>query len=414
MTDADPRRAHAARPHVLIVNQHGDNRGDEAAMRAMLAGLDRRLPGARFTVLHQFNDPAESAVATPQPVTYLPIRLPVVEALRLAAAAMLLAGRLPARSLAGPVGRRILDAYDDADVVVSAPGGPYFGDLYADHEAVHWFFVWMARVRRTPLALYAPSAGPFRNRFLNPVRRRGYRWFDRVVVREERSASHIRELVPGLEVEVTTDSALQDDPARVAPPDAGTSKGDVLRVAAAFRDPGATRAAHDAAVIAGLSALAERGPCRVTLLPQVHGRHRDTPYLEELAAQLRARGVDVQVAPESADSDEQRAIVAASDLVVAGRYHPAVFAVGAEVPVVVVPYEHKAHGLAEAAGLDEWVIDVSELTGERLAERLGALASRADEVRGILAERSPELRALSGRTSDVVAALVADRRPAAS
>lgn len=408
MSAADSEPTSRSRPHILIVNQHGDNRGDEAAMRAMLAGLDSRIPGARFTVLHQFNDPAESAVTTPQPVTYLPIRLPVVEALRLAAAVVLVAARLPGRRVAGPIGREIIDAYDDADVVVSAPGGPYFGDLYADHEAVHWFFVWMARARHTPLALYAPSAGPFRNRFLNPVRRRGYRWFDRVVVREERSAAHLRELIPGLDVEVTTDSALQDDPARTAPSAPSGSSGG-LRIAAAFRDPGARRAVHDDAVVAGLSALADRVPSRVTLLPQVHGRHRDTPYLEELAARLRARGVEVEVAPESADSDEQRAIVAAADLVVAGRYHPAVFAVGAEVPVLVIPYEHKAHGLAEAAGLDEWVIDVSTLTGERLVERLIDLEERADEVRAVLADRSPALRALSARTSDIVAELIGDR-----
>ena len=44
--------------HVVITNQHGDNRGDEAAMLAMLAGLEARLAPVRFTVIHQFADPA--------------------------------------------------------------------------------------------------------------------------------------------------------------------------------------------------------------------------------------------------------------------------------------------------------------------------------------------------------------------
>lgn len=44
-------------PGVVVVNQHGDNRGDEAAMRAMVTRLSQGLPGAQFTIVHQFSDP---------------------------------------------------------------------------------------------------------------------------------------------------------------------------------------------------------------------------------------------------------------------------------------------------------------------------------------------------------------------
>ena len=43
--------------NILIVNQHGENRGDEAAMRAMFRGLEKKLKEVKFTLIVQFQDP---------------------------------------------------------------------------------------------------------------------------------------------------------------------------------------------------------------------------------------------------------------------------------------------------------------------------------------------------------------------
>lgn len=394
-----------AGPQVLIVNQHGDNRGDEAAMRAMLNGLAERLPGARFTVVHQFNDPDVSCVDVEQDVTYLPINIPILDAGRLALAE--LAGRcgLDVGRMAGPTAQRLRDAYDAADLVVSAPGGPYFGDIYGGHEPVHWFYIWMAHRRGLPLVLYAPSVGPFDNRLLNRMRRRGFGWFDDVTVREDRSAEMLRALVPGLEVVVTADSALQQP---VSGSGSATDAPDrPLRIVGALRradDDGAD--AKDAAYVEGLAALARERPIELVLLPQVHGVHRDAPYQQGLVDALIERGVDAQLADEVLDSNQQRRLIADADVVIAGRYHPAVFAVSAGVPVLVIPYEHKSVGLADAAGLDEWTLDLDDLDATRLETRLQALVDRSDEVRSTLGDRGSELSARAAGSSDRAAALL--------
>ena len=402
----DPGRG----PLVLIVNQHGDNRGDEAAMRGMIAGLVARWPDARFTVIHQFNNPSESCVPIPEVTDYLSLRLSPLNLARLMLVSVLVRLGVPVRRFAGASGRRILEAFDSADVVISAPGGPYFGDIYAGHEVVHWFFVWLGHVRGLPLALYAPSAGPFANSWLAPLRRRGFRWFDLIALREQRSARLLETFVPGLEIVVTADAALQDDPLKFRHEDADVTRDDgVLNVVAAFRRPDDRQERHDQAVVDGFAALAGRTPVSITLLPQVHGQHRDQPYLESLAQTMSAHGIRARVVDEHTDSDEQRALVAAADLVVAGRYHPAVFAVASQIPVLVIPYEHKAHGLAEAAGIDRWTIDVRAVTSDKLRSLLLGLHDHAEEARRILAETGPELRARAALTSDLVAALLPSR-----
>ncbi len=400
-------RARDDATHVVVVNQHGDNRGDEAAMRAMVRGIGDRVKAPAFTIVHQFAD-ADSEVELDYPVTYLSMRLPVVEYVRLVAFAALHAVRCRLPRVAGKKGREIIRAIGVADLVVSAPGGPYFGDLYADHEMVHWLYVWMARSAQRPLALYAPSCGPFEHRLLNVVRRRGFRWFDSISLREQRSADLLSRLT-GMEATVTTDAALQD---LVAPADRRTyaNAHERLLVVAA-RDPGQDqREPHDRSLVAAIDRMCESQPTSVVFLPQLHGRaHRDAPYLAELAGQVAA-AARTRVASDTLDSVAQRSLIATADFVIAGRYHPAVFAISSATPVLVIPYEHKAMGVAEAAGIGPWATWVTDLEPERLAERAHALVQHADEVRAQLEEASVRLQELSSQSSDLTVGLLESRR----
>jgi colanic acid/amylovoran biosynthesis protein len=392
---------HPGTTHIVVVNQHGDNRGDEAAMRAMVREVGDRVDSPRFTIIHQFAD-ADSEVQLDHPATYLRMRMPLWEYVRLSAfaVAQLLGLRLP--WLAGREGRRIVEAMSDADIVVSAPGGPYFGDLYANHEAVHWLYVWLAHKAGRPLALYAPSCGPFENRLLNPLRRRGFRWFHSIALRESISAGLLHGLT-GLSAEVTTDSALQDvvpaaDRSRYA-------QDHELLLVVSVRKPTEARERHDEAVVAAIDRVCKSRPTSVVLLPQLHGRtHRDAPYLTTIAERITA-AQRVEVAPETLDSRGQRALIAAADCVIAGRYHPAVFAISSATPVLVIPYEHKAMGVAEAAGIGSWATWVADLDPERLGDQALALLDD-EEVRSVLEDAGVRLRELSTRTSEMTTRLL--------
>jgi colanic acid/amylovoran biosynthesis protein len=404
--------------HVLIVNQHGDNRGDEAAMLAMLDALADRLAPVRFTVLHQFNDPENSAKAGGHEVQFLPLAPRDVRLVRLALATVLRVMHLPWQWAGGAHARAVFGAYDSADLVVSAPGGPYFGDLYAWHEPLHWWYVLLARVFKRPAFLYAPSGGPFRRRWLSPARRFVYRTFDGIVLREQRSAEHLRALFGrrGIPFDVTIDTALgatvtplpRADWPGVAPP------GDTRLIVVSAIDyayPDApdremARARHDDALLAALERAADKlAPAHVVLMPQVHGRHRDAPYLERLAARLRP-DVSREVLNEDVESRVQQRIFAAADLIVAGRYHPAVFSVLAAVPAICVAYEHKSLGLMEAAGLRDMAVPIDEVTTERLNPLVDRAVEDAPRIRDQLEHARVGLREQALRTADLASALV--------
>ena len=400
--------------HVLVVNQHGDNRGDEAALHAMLRGIEQRVGEVRFTVIHQFADPS-AGPALRRDVEWIPLRIPPLEGLRIVLYAFLRMVGLRPKFLLGRIGKATIAAYESTDVVVSAPGGPYFGDLYAGHEPVHWLYVWMARLHRKPCMIYATSAGPFRLRPANPFRRFTYRLCDRVIVREQISADHIRALFGarrrGVEVEVTIDAALQES---VAP----APRGDRQRIVVsainwAYKDDtnvAARRENYDESVVEAIVALAADAASEVVFVPQLHGSvHRDTPYLQTLVDRLVARGranLDASVFDENNDMLAQRALFASADWVIAGRYHPAVFALSAGVPQLCLPYEHKATGVMAAAGLSDVVVPIEDVSPARLVETVAHLKAHRDDIVSRSREAADRLAAVSARTSDAVAELL--------
>jgi polysaccharide pyruvyl transferase WcaK-like protein len=286
----------------------------------------------------------------------------------------------------------------------------------------------MARLHRKPCMIYATSAGPFDLRWANPFRRFTYRMCNKVIVREEISAGHIRGLFSRrrnvfsrrrgeVDVEVTIDSALQE---AVAPAQRGNAQRIVVSaINWAYKDdahPEMRRDNYDNSIIEAIIALAHDVEsencveCEVFLVPQLHGAvHRDTPYLETLADRLNARGLghlNVQVFDESRDMLAQRALFASADWVIAGRYHPAVFAVSAGVPQLCIPYEHKATGVMQAAGLSDVVVPIDEVTPDRLRAVVGHLRANRNDVVARSVQAASRLAALSGRTSDAVVELL--------
>ena len=400
------------KPHVLVVNQHGDNRGDEAALLAMCAGIEAELGPTQFTVIHQFNNAAAGPMLRPD-AQWITLKLPKFEALRILVYICLRIFGLRPHFLLGSLGKKTITAYETADVVVSAPGGPYFGDLYIGHEAVHWLYVWIAKLHRVPSMLYATSAGPFQKKWANPFRRYTYRCFSRLFVREEISAEHIRGLFVGrrrnVNIEVSVDSALQ---VSVVPIDRLPEEDQLIVVSAIHwpypndPSPQLRQKEYDTSVVEAIKIFADGRPTQVVFVPQLYGSiHRDTPYLEGLVRQVPT-DIRCEVLSETKTSNEQRAVFAAADWVIAGRYHPAVFAVSAAVPLLCIAYEHKATGVLQTAGVPDAVLSIEKVSVEVVRAKAQELLAGKADLSARLQLAQVALREVSSRTSVAVAEVV--------
>ena len=323
-----------------------------------------------------------------------------------------------------PTMRKIIAAYERTDLVVSAPGGPYFGDIYANHEIVHWWYVLLGRLFRKPVYLYATSAGPFRNRLLNPVRKIMYRKFARIVVREDFSAQYVCDLLgPGSQVEVTADSAIQVSLTAYSRDRYFVGERATLAhkflVAVSLNnysypgaaDPEALRQNYNKVMTELLIYLAEQRDCHFLFLPQLYGRvHDDAPFLREMGDRLPA-GVSWEIVDPRADSDMQRRFFAMCDLHLASRYHPAIFGNTGLVPGLCIYYEHKALGFMQQLGLERYAVDIRQLEIAQLRGVIDELLQNRDEIVQHLERSVPQLRQHARRTTELAVGLLRESQP---
>ncbi len=392
-------------------------------MRAMLGSFVEELGDVSFTLLYQFQD-RSLRLSFRENVRDLPIVIPPREALGMVMFGAARRGGVSVEGLLGRTTRAIIDAYEKADLVVSAPGGPYFGDIYRNHELVHWFYVWLAALYQKPLFLYAPSAGPFETTWLNPIRRRLYREFDVLCAREELSASYIRGLLgEGADVHVTADSALQQafDAMPRSEYFGGDRSGlaDKFLVAVSLNDYGypgdadvaAKKRNYDDAMVEVLGHLAKRRDSHLLLLPQLYGRaHRDAPYLERMGRRLPSE-VSWEVVDGNLDSDDQRRIFAMCDLHLASRYHPAIFGSSGLTPGICIYYEHKALGFMQQLGLERFAFDIRNVGAPELCTALDEVLERREELVSLLEARIPPIREASRQTTKLAVDLLRRAMP---
>jgi polysaccharide pyruvyl transferase WcaK-like protein len=420
----------SARPvRVLILNQHGDNRGDEAALRAMLAGIEARAPGpVSFTVLHQFRG-GVVYISVPHDLQWISLVPNLVEAGRLALCSALFALGLRWKGALGPWGRSVIDAYERADIALSAPGGPYFGDLYASHELVHWLYIWLAHRHRLPTMLYAPSVGPFRKRLRNPLRRWLFSTFRTVALREPFSVAYLTGLFgtrrgadprvgSALSPILVTDSAVQRPlPAYTRAEYFGATRSALAeRVLVAVSvldwgypghaDPAAAKARYEQVVLEALVHLHRRHSAHLLLAPQLYGAvHTDVPFLRGLIARLPS-DVSWELVDPEADSDHQQRVFGMADIYFASRYHPQIFAINGGVPGVCIYYQHKALGFLTQCGLERFAFPIDNLDGVAVRAALDEAIERRAELRAHIAAALPALRAASARSSELVVELL--------
>jgi colanic acid/amylovoran biosynthesis protein len=408
-----------SRKRIVIVNQHGENRGDEAAMRAMIRGLDMELGGGvDFDVVVQFRD-RSLRIPFEQTVRLHHMVMPIGEIALLGLYAVGRALGLDARLLLSHGSKKIIAAIERADLVVSAPGGPYFGDIYASHEPLHWLYVWLAKLYRKPLFLYAPSVGPFNKVVHNVFRRRVFRMFDGLCVRESRSLAHLQELLgPLANIHLTADAAIQDviEPYQKSDyfQDERAALADKLIVAVTgmqYRypgdpDPAVQRASFTEVFLACMEHLAVRKDCHFIFLPQLYGKaHDDTLYHELLGKRLSA-GTSWEVVPADFDSDRHRRVFGMADLCLASRYHPQIFATTSGVPGVFPCYEHKQFAYLEAVGMHEFALDIRKLEADALCAKLDEVIDRREELAETLRERTSILREASRESTRLAVGLL--------
>lgn len=303
--------------------------------------------------------------------------------------------------------REDLAHYETADVVVSV-GGTYLVESYVlDHR---FFEFGIALALGRPLVLFSQSMGPFRDpgnrRRLAPILEAARL----VCLRDERSLAHVRDLgVRSPHVELCGDAVFalvpEERPPQARPPERP------LRVAVSVRRWPGFKTTTEAegmrryreAFAEAVTRLVRERSAEVVFVSTCQGipeywfddSEVAAEILQMLPFDVRGKvGLDASFRPPQAMIEHLRGF----DLVIATRFHAAVFAMMADVPTVAISYEFQTRELYERLALPEWVQDIETIESgafcARLEHCIGALATVRSGLRaGIARERDLAWRA---------------------
>ena len=109
----------------------------------------------------------------------------------------------------------------------------------------------------------------------------------------------------------------------------------------------------------------------------------DTETIADVKARLRDRvsDLDARLVDHTITSpDELLSYLAASDLVIATRFHNVLMSLLVGRPVVAISFHHKCSSLMSELGLSDYCLDINEIDPDRTIAKFEALAQHSDEL----------------------------------
>ena len=353
---------------IVIVNQPMGNRGDESAHRAMVRSLVKSYPKVDIELLvsgFSFDQIKDIIVDVPN-IKYSILNSSRGE-FRIIDWAIFFRCKFLLNII--PSNRKLMKSFHSADLVVCAPGGICMGGF---QNWRHVYYLLIAKMMNKPIAYFGRSIGPFPTRTKSERKFRKYaynllHYFSFISLRDSKS---VRIALDGkIDLVSTVDTAFLDStkgeiPFRIKEQIRGARfivfVPNSLTWHYAFKE--FSQELIDKFYIGLLKKILEKEPeIKILMLPQLHNfMHNDDKYyfadLLEKVSNKRIKLID-----DMYGSDIQQSIISRAEYVVGARYHSVVFAINQAVPFVSLSYEHKMTGLLEMLGIEDCMVDITNI-----------------------------------------------------
>lgn len=367
---------------IVMVNAHWSNRGDEAAIRAILDSLLKNVSDVQITVIFKEKEeicqfPYEGRISY---VTskFLPTYLSVLKAIffgeRLKCSEEML---------------KIMKIIEKADMLIYAPGGAVISDRFWWKKQLEYLFpVAYAEKLKIPVFFAAPSIGPFQKRkiFRDCVLKK----VNKLCVRENISCMELKKQRIVKNVLVTTDSAFLND-IDILKNQKKLEKNIELNdfidcnekiVGITITDLGwhveygkntkIKKQIRDA--FSEFIEWLDKKKIGVLLIPQLFGNQNDREYLKLFQRK------NTFLLSDEVDTYFQQYIISRLHAVVGMRYHSNIFAAKMSIPFVPIIYEEKMEGFVLTNNWQEMSIKLLDLSADMLRNKYGWLEEHYMEL----------------------------------
>lgn len=390
--------------HIFIIHAHWNNRGDEAAVRAITDALLRENMEIEMQVVspevHQFPYKKEEVSLIPLYPRFRNIP------------EFLLACVSGGKTAWTKEGKHFFESLRKSELILHAPGGPSLGDTYSCSEILY-LLRYMAILRmRKPFIICAPSVGPFKKNIRNYFRKKIFNAASRVILREQISQKYLNQLLPEKFSIVTLDAAFQNEIDEAENEEKlgqyrelseflkgeeriiGVTITDLLWHPVLGKEKGLSGLIKESFM--GIIKRLVNAHYKVLFIPQLFGMAHDISYMK----QFERPGCFTM--SEEYDCYFQQYIIGKMYALIGMRYHSNIFSAKMEIPFLSISYEQKMRGFVKRINYEDYCIDIKELSAEKLMEKFRSLEENHEKIKEHLHRINPELRKLSYETTNIV------------
>lgn len=396
--------------NIMIINAHGFNRGDEAAVRAMIDELRLKYPNAHLMLQMAWDKPYPEVG---DDIEIIPSYFAGGRKGKIEYRCFLKTGIAFSSNL-----RTFVDAVKRADIIIHAPGGPSIGDIYKEAEWDYLRRFLVIQKLNKPYIFYAPSMGPFKDESRAKVRKRVLNGAADIFLRDRISQKYVNTFGINKVAGLTLDSAFQHSIDEIINNKKLDNYRDLFDFLSAHKKiVGVTVTDLKWHPIYGKNKQLEEQIKKVfnvflkkivsdgygvLFIPQLFGRSND----KDLMSTYAVYGPDSFVMSDEYDTYFQQYVIGKVYAVVGMRYHSNIFSAKMKTPFVSISYEQKMQGFMEMNGLSEYMIKIEDLNPDRLQKCFDMLETSYDSYKKKLEEINPQLVRQSYQSTERVAALI--------
>lgn len=350
--------------NIGIINAWGSNRGDEAMLSSFLCHIETRYPGATTTIYSNEYLDLDRFRVTVEPwprdlIDFLPrtrLLSPItVFYRRLAYCARLLARRTGCKN-------------KPHQVVVSAPAGPYIGDLYPATEPKCLSMLLWCRRYGIPFGILAVSAGPFNKSFWNNLRIKILNNSKFFSLRENISCNSVTSLGLSTEVLCGADLVFAHPERQVEQYLPEQLVSEFRRTEEIFSKPTVILSLNYTPYLTSdgrqkpfdqaeysqqmgrlLKHVRETTGANVIIFPHFYGNRREMSNIRSVINGAGDREGFFVLDPRF-NAEMQMALYKRATFVISHRYHPTIFAIRARRPFLCIRHQFKVDGMLDMFG----------------------------------------------------------------
>ena len=348
---------------VLIVNQHTNNHGDEAAGIALIRELKNQDSKTQISVLYNWYEllKVEAYIGKKE---YQDINHYSFESSKLDSLLIRLCLFIPSLStLFIKLSKSLSNQFDilkSSDMIINGPGGVNIGP-YKDYHYL-WRLFMVTRLKKK-LSIYSISFGPldglpkiFKKRSIEVLK-----YADFISLRDDKSHRFGTDL--GLKYYKSIDTAFLSKKDNNIPEEYKSLNeedyvvivpNELYKWHPYFKNIDAKKMDDFYITIAQL--FLNKFRTKVVFLPQLFSNQNDMKYMIKLKEQIQ--NDDIIVINSKYNSDIQQKIIAKSQFVVGARYHTIIFSINNNIPFYALSYEHKMENMLSLLSLSDYKLDL--------------------------------------------------------